>query len=175
MTRRRALRLSGLATAVLYLVLIVVDRKIQASGGAGILPFELAGSSDRAAEILGEWGEAERDAARLSLWIDFPFLIAYAIFLCLAIRATSDAARRRGWDRYARPGVAIAALPIVAAACDAVEDVFLLRVLDGHAASSAPAVATAFAGTKFVAIGIALSYLLIGLAALGSARLRQRA
>ncbi len=175
MTRRRALWLSGLVTGALYLVLILVDREIQASGGSGIVAFELAGSTDGAMKILGEWGGAERDAARLSLWIDFPFLVAYAIFLHLAIRALSDAARRRGWDRYARPGAAIAALPIVAAACDAVEDVCLLLVLDGHADSSAPTVATVFAIVKFAAVGIALSYLLVGLAALGLARLRQRA
>jgi hypothetical protein len=173
-TRRRGLWLLGLATAALYLALILVDRKIQESGGPGIVSFELAGSTDRATEILGEWGQAGRDSARLSLWLDFPLLVAYGAFFHLAILAVRDAAHRRGWERWARPGAAMATLPIAAAACDAVEDIGLLLVLDGHADSVAPAIATAFAVAKFAMFGGALLYLLGTLAALGVARIPQR-
>lgn len=172
--RRRGLWLLGLAAAGLFLVLVLVDRRIQESGGPGIIPFELAGSTDRATEILDEWGEGGRDDARLSLWLDFPYLIAYGAFFSLAVIAVGDAVRRRGWDLYARPSAAIAVLPIVAAACDAVENVGLLLVLDGHADSPAPTVATAFAVAKFVTLGVAQLYLLAGLAALATVRLRQR-
>jgi hypothetical protein len=165
--------LLGLTAAALFLVLILIDRRIQESGGPGIVPFELAGSTDRATEILGEWGQDGRDAARLSLWLDFLYLIAYGAFFHLAVLSLRDAAGRRGWERYARAGAAIAVLPIVAAACDAFEDVGLLLVVGGHADSAAPAVATAFALAKFVALGITLVYLLGGLAALGVASFRR--
>jgi hypothetical protein len=99
----------------LFLLLVVVDRQIQESGGPGIVPFELAGSTSRTTEILGEWGQSGKDAARLSLWLDFPYLIAYGAFFSLAVLAVRDAARGRGWDRFSRPGTAIAVLPIVAA------------------------------------------------------------
>ena len=46
---------------------LVCRDRIQDSGGPGIVPFELAGGTERATEILGEWGEAGRDAAKLSL------------------------------------------------------------------------------------------------------------
>jgi hypothetical protein len=175
MTRRRGLWVTGVASAALFLVLVLVDRQIQDSGGPGIVPFELAGTSDRAGEILGEWDAAAEDAARLSLWLDFPYLIAYGAFFALAVAALRDAGRRRGWTRYARPGTAIALLPLVAAACDAVENVNLLLVLGGHADSAAPAIATGFAIAKFVALGVAQLYLLAGLVALAVARVRRQA
>jgi hypothetical protein len=172
MSRRRGLWVSGIATAVLFVVLMLLDLRMQDTGGPGIVGFELAGSSERATQIMAEWGQTGQDAARLSLWIDFLFLIAYGAFLSLAILAVRDAARRNGWDSFARYGMAIAVLPIVAAACDAIEDIGLLLVLDGHGASRAPEAATAFALLKFAALAIALAYLLAGLAALARARLR---
>jgi hypothetical protein len=172
MTRRRGLWISGIATAILLVALAVIDRRIQDSGGPGIIPFELAGSTDRATEILGEWGQAGKDAAKLSLWLDFLYLIAYGAFFSLAILAVRDAARNRGWERFARPGTAIAFLPIVAAACDAVEDISLLIVIGGHAATPAPALATAFAICKFAALAVSQLYLVGGLIALGVRRLR---
>ena len=54
------------------------------SGGPGIVGFELAGSEERAAEILGEWGEEGEDAARASLWIDYAYILSYGAFLTLA-------------------------------------------------------------------------------------------
>jgi hypothetical protein len=172
MSRRRGLWLSGVASAALFLVLVLIDRRIQESGGPGIVPFELAGSTDRATQILGQWGQAGQDAARLSLWLDFPYLVVYGAFFSLAVLALRDAARRLGWERFARAGAAIAVLPIVAAACDAIEDVGLLLVLDGHGASPAPTFATAFAVVKFAALATAQIYLLVGLAALARVRLR---
>jgi len=172
MNRRRGLWVSGIAAAVLFAVLGLLDLRMQDTGGPGIVGFELAGSSERATQIMAEWGQTGQDAARLSLWLDFLFLIAYGAFLPLAILAVRDAARRNGWDRYARFGAAIAVLPIVAALCDAIEDVGLLLILDGHGASRAPQAATAFALAKFATLGIALLYLLAGLAAFARARLR---
>jgi hypothetical protein len=172
MSRKRWLWLLGVASVTLFVVLAIVDRKVQDSGGPGIIPFELAGSSDRAQEILGEWDASAEDAARLSLWLDFPYLVLYGAFFCLAILAVRDAARARGWDRFARPGTVIAFAPIAAAAFDVVEDVFLLLVLEGHADSSAPAIATGFAIAKFIALAVSQAYLLGGLGAIGLTRLR---
>jgi hypothetical protein len=172
MNRRQGLWVLGIAAAVLFLVLAALDLRMQSTGGPGIVGFELAGSTDRATQIMGEWGQTGQDAARISLWIDFVYLIAYGGFLALAILAVRDAARRRGWESYARFGAAIAVLPIVAALCDAVEDVGLLVLLDGHGASRIPPVATAFALLKFAALAVALAYLLAGLVALARVRLR---
>jgi hypothetical protein len=173
MSRRRTLWLLGLTTAALFGALALLDLRMQDTGGPGIVPFELAGSAERANEILGQWGEDGRAAARASLWLDFPFLLAYSAFLSLAALAVRDIARRRGWDRLARPGTAVAVLPWVAGACDAVEDVCLLLVLGGHGGSVAPAVATGFAIAKFIGLAVVEAYLLAGLATLGATRLQR--
>lgn len=172
MSRRQGLWISGVATAVLFVVLVALDLRMQSTGGPGIVGLELAGTTDRATQVMAEWGQTGQDAARLSLYIDFLFLIAYGAFLPLAILAVRDAARERGWESFARFGAAIAVLPIVAALCDAVEDVGLLLVLDGHGASRATQGATSFALLKFAALAVALAYLLAGLVALARVRLR---
>lgn len=175
MTRRRALWLLAFATLVLFAILVALDGRMQDAGGHGIVPFELAGSSDRAAEIMADWGSEGRDAARASLWLDYLYLAAYGAFLWLAIRALRDAALARGWERFARSGGWIAVLALASAAADAVEDAFLLLVLGGHGGSSAPLLATVFASIKFACLMVALAYLLGGLIALGVTRRRRPA
>lgn len=174
MTRRRALWLLGLVTVALFAVLAVLDRRMMDAGSHGIVDFELAFSEQRAGEILSVWGTEGRDAARLSLWLDFPFLIAYGLFLRLAVLALRDALLHRDRERLARPAVAIAVLPLVAAGADAVEDVFLLLVLGGRADTLGPPLAGAFATVKFLCMVATVLYLLAGLATVVRARRRLR-
>jgi hypothetical protein len=76
LTRRRAL--IGLAIVVVALMVVIglLDQRMRDSGGPGIIGFEFAGSEERASEILADWGDRGRDAARASLWIDYPYLLA---------------------------------------------------------------------------------------------------
>jgi hypothetical protein len=171
--RRGALWLFGLAALMLLGVLALLDLRMEDAGGPGIVSFELAGSTERAGEILVQWGEDGRSAARLSLWLDFPFLLAYGAFLSLAVMAMRDGGANRGWLRYAKAGALIAVLPWVAAAFDAVEDVNLLLTLDGHGGGAAPALATGFAIAKFIGLAVVAAYLIGGPAALGVRRLRR--
>lgn len=175
MTRRRGLWITGIATAILFVVLAIVDEAIKASGGPGIVAFELAGTTDRVAEILGHWGQGGRDAARVSLAIDFVYLVVYGVFLTLAVLELRDVARARGWLDYARPGTAIAMLPGLAAACDVVEDVGLWLMIEGEGTAHVPPIATGFAVVKFVALAVVVVYLLAGLAALANTRSRRTA
>jgi hypothetical protein len=168
-TRRRGLIAAGIATLVLLLAMSPSDGRMKDTGGPGILPFELAGGQDRADEILSEWGEDGQDAARESLWIDFGFLLAYGIFLSLALAATRDLARERDWRRLAAIGGAVVSFGALGAAFDALEDVCLLLTLDG-AGAAFPLLATIFAACKFILLTAAIVYLLVGLAM----RLRSR-
>ena len=129
-----------------------------------MIPFELTGGKDRADEIMAEWGEDGRDAARESLWIDFGFLIAYGTFLTLALRAVRDAAAKRGWRRLDAIGAVAIWFGAVCAGFDALENVFLLLTLGG-AGAAAPLVATIFASLKFLFLATSIAYLLAGLAA----------
>ena len=168
-TRRRGLIASGIATVLLLLAMAPADQRMQDAGGPGIVPFELAGSQDRADEILGEWGEKGQDAAQESLWIDFGFLIAYGAFLTLAVAAIRDLSKSRDWKRLARIGTVVVYFGALGAAFDAFENICLLLTLDG-AGSIFPTLATLFASCKFLLLAVAIVYLFAGLAM----RLRDR-
>lgn len=169
MTRRRGLIASGIASLLLLLAMAPADGRMQDTGGPGIIPFELTGGQERADEILAEWGEDGQDAARQSLWIDFGYLLAYGVFLTLALAAVRDMARGRGWRRLATIGAVAVYFGALSAAFDALENVCLLLTLDG-AGAALPVLATIFAACKFVLIVAAIAYLLAGLLA----RLRDR-
>jgi hypothetical protein len=162
MTRRRGLIVSGIAIVALLLAMAPAEDRMQ-ENGAGIVAFELAGSQERADEILDEWGDAGQDAAREQLLIDFAFLIAYGTFLVLAVAAVRDRVGDRGRPRLAAIAAVVVPFGAIAAACDAVENACLLAVLDG-AGSAFPTLATIFAAAKFALLIAALVYLVVGLA-----------
>jgi hypothetical protein len=107
--------------------LVRLDARMRATGGPGIIPFELAGPQ-RSAEILRRWGAEGRRAARASLVLDFPYLVAYTT---LGVRLTGRVADALGARsiRLARLGPAVAAVQIAAGACDAIENAALLGVV----------------------------------------------
>jgi hypothetical protein len=169
-TRRRALVFLAITTVAIGVVLALLDGRMRHSGGPGIVGFEFAGSEERAAEILADWGDEGEDAARASLWIDYLYILSYGAFLTLAAIATRELAIRRGWRRMAAAG--LAAIPIAAAAAcfDAIEDVGLLLALDRHGGDLAPLLAAVCATLKFALLALVITYLLAGLLL----RLRQR-
>jgi len=84
MTRKRWLIVLGAVTLALAITLLAIDPAREAEGNPSIVGFELAWDEQGAAEILDEWGEDGRDAARLSLRLDFLYLLAYGAFFALA-------------------------------------------------------------------------------------------
>ena len=163
MTRKRALIASAVASIAIGAVLIVLDARMMDSGGPGIIGFEFAGSEERAAEILADWGEDGTDAAKASLWLDFAYILAYGTFLVLAAWATRDLAESRGWRRLAAFGTAVIPFAAAAAAFDAIEDVGLLLAVDRQGGDLAPRLAQICASIKFALLAVTIAYLLIGL------------
>ena len=161
--RKRALIVSAIAMVVLGLILLAIDRDMTDTGGPGIIGLEVAGTQDRAQEILSEWGDDGTDAAKRSLWLDYAYILAYATFGVLAAAATRDLAERRGWRRMGAFGVAVVPFAAAAGAFDAIEDVGLLLVVNGHGGTLAPALAKACASLKFLLLGITIVYLVAGL------------
>jgi hypothetical protein len=175
MDRRKWLIGSGVATVVLDVAVVVLDRKLTGTGGPSILGFELAGSEERAAEIVAEWGSSGRDYARWSLWIDYAFMLSYGVFFTLAALATRDFARQHGLRALAAVGAVAPIAAAAAAGFDAIENAFLLLTLGGHGGSAAPVIATAAASIKFLLIAVAIVYALWGLVSrLRLRRQRQR-
>ncbi len=162
MTRRQGLIASGIATVALLLAMSPAEERMKDSGGSGMVPFELTGSRDRADEILAEWGEDGRDAAREQLWIDFAFMLAYGSFLTFALAAIRDLARGRNWRRLAGVGGVVAYFGALAAGFDALENICLLLTVGG-AGAALPLLATIFAACKFILLAGAIAYLAAGL------------
>jgi hypothetical protein len=168
-----ALAAAGIATLLLLWAMSPMEDRMQANG-PGMVPFELSGGQQRADEILAEWGEDGRDAAREQLWIDYGFMLAYGAFLGLAGAAVRDRCRRRGLRRLAAAGGVAVWLGPLAAGFDALENACLLLTVGGHGALF-PSMATVFASCKFALLVGAIGYLLVGLAAtLGSEILKRK-
>ena len=163
MNRKRALILLAIAGVLLLAAMGPAEQRMRDAGGPGIIGLQVAGSSERAEEILAQWGEDGQDAARESLLIDFGFLLVYGAFLALAAAATSDQARRQGRRRMAALGPPMVVCAIAGAGCDALENIWLLLVIGGDT-ELAPVVATAFAVAKFLLLAAAIGYVLTGLA-----------
>ncbi len=131
-------------------------------GEVGIIEFELARTSEQASEYYGELGESGRDGARESLYLDYPFLILYGLLYAAACLVVAARAAERGMSRLARWGEPLAWGALGAAACDAIENVALLRVLDGHTDQPWPGIAFTFASAKFLLSAAVVLYAVIG-------------
>ena len=153
----------GAAQTVLFLPLAALDRRMMRTGGPGIIPFELAGTTEHSRKILDTWGEEGRSAARRSLLLDYPFLVAYSGFNLACSAAASDALRSNGASALARAGRSVGAMQVAAGACDAAENTALLGVLAGHD-ERLPGMARAFASAKFALLAVGWSYAALGLA-----------
>lgn len=145
------------------MALAVIDQRLEKTGGPSILGLEFAGSSDQVSQIASEWGSHGVYLARLSLWIDFGFMVSYGAFFTLAGLATRDFARERDWRALATAGLVVPYFAVVAAIFDACENSIWLLALGGHATSLAP-VATGCAIAKFALIALAIVYAICGLA-----------
>ena len=153
-TRLRDNNLTAAAAAfgVYTAVMAVLERRMRATGGPGIIPFELAGSASRAEDMMARWGYDGQRAARMSLWLDFGYMTTYGTFLALLI---DRARQRRGHPR------ALAAAAIVAVAGDAIEGISLLKVLDRNRVAVHARRARIAALTKFAAMAGGLGYVAV--------------
>ena len=159
--RRRILWVSGAAALALWIFLAVQDREMSDTAGPGIIPFEVAGTEEEAREILDDWGEEGQNAARRSLIADFPYLIAYAVFLAAGCTVAAGRFAARGWSGVARLGAPLGWAMFAAGAFDAIENVALLRVLDGNL-DPWPGIALFAAIPKFALTGIGIAYVIAG-------------
>ena len=169
LSRKQWLILLGILMAAFYVGFGVIEQSLP-EGTPGVIEYEFVGSEDRAEEMLAEWGDAGQDDIRLSLWIDYGFMLVYGAFFVLAGLATRDFARVHGNQKLASVGRWAPWCAAGAAVFDAIENAFLLLILGGHGGSAAPPLATAAASIKFLLIVLAIAYVGWGLVS----RFRQR-
>ena len=135
---------------------------------AGIVSFELAGTTDKAFQILVSW-EPVRDSngsaiqvtklyAAFGLGIDYLFMPIYAIALALATLLA--AGKYTGWIKSLGALAGWGALS--AAVFDAVENFALWKILLGEFNSPYPKVAFYCASIKFTLLILGLLYAIVG-------------
>jgi hypothetical protein len=135
--------------------------------GVSIRDVELMRTSTKAAETVAQLGPGGVDAAQMSLYLDFGMLILYALALSAACAVVAARAAERGRTGLAAAGRTIAWLAVVAAALDAVENIALLMVFDGHVDQPWPGIAFSFASVKFAVLAVVIAYLAVGVLSLG--------
>ncbi len=100
-------------------------------------------------------------------------MISYGLLFALTGFTVRDTARAHDWRRMAIAGAVIPFFALAAASFDASENVALLLTLAGNGGSFAPPFAAVCSAIKFTLIGIAILYVLCGLALWFRARLLQ--
>jgi len=151
-------------TAAVAAVLILAGRGLrgEALGNPlvapnGIVSLELAGTAERAGEIIELWtAGGVVGAARSSLWMDFGFIVLYTATLAMWVRWAMARKERAWWRAVGRVALVVV---IAAAMADVAENVLLLRVLDGPAPLTT-AWARRCALAKFGLLAGAVSYVL---------------
>ena len=156
-----ALVVAALAAAVLLAIMMRLDRPLRTPAAPlGIISFELAGSPEAARQIVTSWGPAARRSAALSLWLDYAFLISYALVLSLLCTGVARAWPSTG-HRVRRMGFILAGGQWLAALLDLVENILLQQILAGALAPLLPLAARWCALVKFSLIACGWLYIVV--------------
>lgn len=171
MARQRAFIVSFVATLFVMAVFqFLLDPPLRtAAAPAGIVSFELAGTTDKAFQIMVSWENVKTDntaplpetlplLAALGLGFDFLFMPIYASALSLGILLAAKG-RSGVWPLA---GNVLGWGALIAPIFDAIENVVLFKILLGGAIAPHPQIAFWCASIKFSLIILGILYGLIG-------------
>lgn len=130
-----------------------------------IIDLQLMRTSANAVEKIALLGSSGVDAAQMAHYVDFAYLVTYALAFSAACVVLAARAADRGKARLAAIGRRVAWLAVIAAALDAVEDVALLLVLDGRTEQPWPAIAFGCSAVKFALLAVVFVYLIVAVLA----------
>lgn len=122
-----------------------------------IVKFEFARTVRAASGMMAVWGEAGVEKVQLSLYLDFVFLILYCQTISLGCRLVASF----NAGVFAKAGLLFSRLIWIAGACDFVENIALLLILQ---AVNGTLLELAFwmAGIKFAWVGITILFVMVG-------------
>lgn len=124
----KRLNLSLLVTAVLLLILVLVNQPLRTgSAPQGIVSFQMAATADQSMAIIRSWREGGLLWAQVSLWLDFLFVPAYLFTLILL---TNHLTRDRPGVRERNVARWVKALFVAAGTGDLAENILLLNNMD---------------------------------------------
>ena len=128
-----------------------------------IMQLELMFNPTKATRLMTMLGPDGIAAARQQLFLDFGYIVIYGVLLWKACRLLGARAARRSVGWVAKSARVFAWLGVIAAVCDAVENICLLMVTSGHTGQPWPVLASGYASAKFVLFGVTALFLLVGL------------
>lgn len=124
----KRLNISLLVTAVLLLILMLVNQPLQTgSAPQGIVSFQMAATADQSMAIIRSWREGGLVWAHVSLWLDFLFVPAYLLTLILLANHLS---RDRPGVRERTVARWVKTLFVAAGTGDMAENILLLNNMD---------------------------------------------
>ena len=127
-----------------------------------IVDFELAGSVDKADQIITAWNETDRIRAGFSLGFDYLYMPVYSTTIALACVLATGVLKRYAWRNL---GLLLAWGLWAAALFDAIENLALFTELLGNNVAPWPQIAALCATIKFGLIVLGLLYVIAGTAA----------
>jgi hypothetical protein len=143
---------------------IIGEPLVTPEAPAGIVSFELAGTSSKAQIILNSWNTRAKLFAAFGLGFDYLYMLAYSTAISLGCLFASSEIRERNWP-FGLFGAPLALGIWLAAVFDAVENLALAFILLGGASSDIfPAIARVCALVKFGLILLGMVYVVYGLA-----------
>lgn len=159
----KLLTILAFAGFIVFLVLMTVIGDLPPSG-YNIIDFEFARTAQRADTIMTAWGETIVKNQIVVTYLDYGLLVSYGFMafglVLLAAREMKDTGKLR------KMGLVICFFPLIAALCDALENVNLLFMLYGFPAGAVSInalLASIFALIKFGLLGIVLIFFVVQL------------
>ena len=143
-----------LALLAVFLVITIGFRFI-GPAEPDIVDFELAGTTERATEIINAWDVQDRIRAGFNLGFDYLYMLVYSTLIALACVWGAGVLASRKWRAT---GLLLGWGLWAAALFDAVENVALTVILFGTVAAPYPQVAQICANFKFALIVLGLLF-----------------
>jgi hypothetical protein len=127
----------------------------------GIIAYEFAWTVDKVLEIFSDWGVIGMSAQATGIWSDFPYILGYSLFISGCIWLTA----RMNKEKMQNFGLIITFAPFLAGFLDAIENTFLLIMLNNPSSIRVlfPQIAAICAGLKFALIIAGILYFLVAL------------
>lgn len=121
-----------------------------------IIQFEFANTVEKAQSIMDEWGTSGVAAARLSIYLDFVFLILYSWSISLGCKVVIASMPTIGWKKA---GEYLSTTIWFAGSCDLIENFAMLFTLSNMNEFSVSA-AYYFAMFKFAVVIVCLLFII---------------
>ena len=155
--------LLGLTLLTMITMNLLGNPLVNAAAPYGIISLELAGNSQRAAQIIRSWDQQEQITAGFLIGLDFLFLALYSTTIGLGCIWARDVLAASRWP-LTRFGIPLAWGQWLAAVLDVLENISLMIILLASTASPWPELARGFAVIKFGLVFLGMVYVFLALA-----------